>query len=520
MKLVISETQYNRIFSKQKTKLVVTETQYERLLLENALNNTINQTKSGDIIKLTDKSGNILTFEVIDAFSGQVLMVNKDAGVYKNNFFFITSSDLSDGNLNFRYIHKKNVSDQSSIGSIKKNIKDWKSSTFKNIKSFEVEGNNGVININPDTGNLKEPEDNEQSEEGDITEESLTDELKDNLLRMEYDTWYKFNFKDGSSIPLKSMGEEGGKVRVAEDGNLKLLGTKDENGNLPTPKNMAEKNFQRVVSNDAFTKANDILIDVDKSKIIKINKPKAEGETYSVNEFGIILDVTGLKSDGKQISTSFSIRGLKSFEPTKENQSFKGGKEVEPMKIPSFSDEEMDAKVKEYMAGAQNLKDAIYKRPNRWLELIGAAKKRGIVPAEGLLARLGTYISREAVKSKLDRDFIPGKELKSEFIDLKLSNNDISDKVKIKEGDKFSSKVKPKRGVDKYTTLGTNLESDLKLEEKFNYRIYILRELEKRDDFGVYDVEVLDKTNSNKPGIEVAKGRLKVYMDNKKRKNV
>ena len=88
MKLVISETQYNRIFNKQKTKLVVTETQYERLLLEATLNNTINQTKSGDIIKLGDKSGNILTFEVVDAFSGQVLMINKDAGVYKNNFFF------------------------------------------------------------------------------------------------------------------------------------------------------------------------------------------------------------------------------------------------------------------------------------------------------------------------------------------------------------------------------------------------------------------------------------------------
>jgi hypothetical protein len=520
MKLVISETQYNRIFNKQKTKLVVTETQYERLLLEATLNNTINQTKSGDIIKLGDKSGNILTFEVVDAFSGQVLMINKDAGVYKNNFFFITSNDLRDGNLQYRYIHKKDVLNHSSIAAIKKNLKDWKTSTFKNIKSFEVEGDNGVTNINPDTGNTEEPKDEKESKEVDVTEESLTDELKDNLLRMEYDTWYKFKFKDGSSIPLKSMGEEGGKVRVAEDGNLALLGKRNKDGNLPQPKNMAEKSFQRIVSNDVFTKANDILIDVDKSKVIKINKPKDKDETYTIGEFGIVLDVNGFDSDGKQTSTSFTVRGLTGFEPGEEMSSFKGGPERKPTTIPSLGDEELDAKVKEYMAGAQNLRDAIYKRPNRWLELLGIAKKRGIVPAEGRLAKWGQYVNQEARKSKLSRDFPSGKELKSEFTDINLSNNEVSKKFKIKEGDTFLSKVKPPKSGDKYVTLGTNLEDDLKLEEIFNYRIYILRELEKRDDFGIYEVEVLYKESTNKPGTEVAKGRLKVFMDNKKKTNI
>lgn len=523
MKLVISESQYNRIFNKKKTKIIVTESQYQKLLIENNMNKVIQNTQTGDIIKLTDKSGNELTFEVIDAFSGHILMVNKDEGVFKNAYFAFTSTGLKDGNLEYRFLQKKDVKD---IDDVKNHIlKDGKKSTFKNMQSFEIFESDGTtprMELNINTGAPEPAKADDEDENVDINpEESLLEELKDNLLRMQPEQWYNFIFTDGSKMPIKSEGEEGGNVRIVEDGNLKLLAKTDSSGKLVAPKNMAEKEFQRVVSNVKFDEANDFFIDVDKSKIEEINRPKSKDETFTAKRFSIVVSLSAFNKEGKQYSTSFRINNLKSFEPIEEMESYKGSDEPGEVKIPSLGDAQLDGLIQKYLEGHNTLQSAIYKRPNKWLEALGLAKKRGIVPAEGRLAKWGQYVTKEAKKGKVLKDLPPGKKVTCEFTQLNPSSGKImvdkkevnlSSFVKIKEGEKFMSKVKPPRPEDEYVILGSNLESDLKLEEEFKYRIYILAELEKRDNYNIYEVEVYYKTKKYN---EVAKGKLQIYTGDK-----
>lgn len=385
MKLVITENQYNRLFNKPKTKLVISESQLRVLIVEN-MNKVIQQIQTGDKLKLVDKSGNELNFDVLDAFSGQILMSNKDQGVYKNMYFFITNTDLQGGNLQYRFIHKKDV-DNTSLKSIISNVRDWKTSTFKNIKDFKISEKNDKpkFDVNPDTGAIEEPKPDNSKEERYNIEERLLDEVKDHFMNLKKGVWYDFIFNDNSKIPLKVLGFEGENIRFTEDGNFKFLETTDA-------KNMAEKNFKKLAQNINFKKANDLLIDTESIKVIDVIKPKKEGEDFRAI-ISFMLLVNGFNEEGKEIKTKFSIKGVTKVEEIKGMPSFKGGEEKQ-------SEEEKDyeytyEELKKKMESDEGLRRIIQTKPGAFVNLLGLVKKRGSLPVEDILNKWGVRVKNK-----------------------------------------------------------------------------------------------------------------------------
>jgi hypothetical protein len=278
MKLVITESQYNRIFNKKKSKLIITESQYNRLLLEANMQNSINQVKEGDAIKLIDKKGSELYFKVIDSISGQLLMINCNDGVYKNSFFHVTSADIQGGNVTYRGKHKKylniealskesggkfntfkDVEDAKKAGEIdeaefkklstlvnnevlkmgpklimndlKNNGDTWKNGTWKNVQLgvFDDEATGLSCNLSPsskpkftiDTGSGDIGKD---FKEGDIGGEDEIQSLIDEILSSKVDELYTFKLS-GGDIDLLTLNKDGNNIAFKID---KVSGPKSD----------------------------------------------------------------------------------------------------------------------------------------------------------------------------------------------------------------------------------------------------------------------------------------------------
>lgn len=279
MKLVITESQYNRIFNKKKTKLVITESQYSRLLLEANMGNSINQVKDGDAIKLIDKKGSELYFKVIDSIGGQLLMINCNDGVYKNSFFHVTSADIQGGNVTYRGKHKKylniealskesggkfktfkDVEDAKKAGEIdevefnklsklvnnevlkmgpklimddlKNNTDSWKKGTWKNVQLgvFDDEATGLSCNLSPSskpkftidtgTGDL-----GKDFKDGDKGSDNEIEDLIDEILSYKVDTLYTFKLSGGGEIDLLTLSKDGNNIAFKVD---KVSGPKSD----------------------------------------------------------------------------------------------------------------------------------------------------------------------------------------------------------------------------------------------------------------------------------------------------
>lgn len=278
MKLVITESQYNRLFNKKKSKLIITESQYNRLLLEANMKNSINQVKEGDAIKLIDDKGQELYFKVIDSIGGQLIMVNCNDGVYKNSFFHVTSSDIQGGNITYRGKHKKylniealskesggkfntfkDVEDAKKTGKIdeaefkklstlvnnevlkmgpklimndlKNNIDTWKNGTWKNVQLgvFDDEATGLNCDLNPsskpkftiDTGSGDLGKD---FKEGDKGSDDEIEDLIDSILSSKIDKLYTLKLS-GGEIDLLTLSKDGNNIAFKID---KVSGPKSD----------------------------------------------------------------------------------------------------------------------------------------------------------------------------------------------------------------------------------------------------------------------------------------------------
>ena len=279
MKLVITESQYNRIFNKKKAKLVITEGQYNRLLLEAKMGDSINQVNDGDAIKLIDKKGTELYFKVIDSIGGQLLMINCNDGVYKNSFFHVTSADIQGGNVTYRGKHKKylniealskesggkfktfkDVEDAKKAGEIdevefkklsklvnnevlkmgpklimndlKNNTDTWKKGTWKNVQLgvFDDEATGLSCNLSPSskpkftidtgTGDL-----GKDFKEGDKGSDNEIEDLIDEILSYKVDDLYTFKLSGGGEIDLLTLSKDGNNIAFKID---KVSGPKSD----------------------------------------------------------------------------------------------------------------------------------------------------------------------------------------------------------------------------------------------------------------------------------------------------
>jgi hypothetical protein len=138
-------------------KIIIKDWQFlisEGLITEEKYQDAIKKLKVGDKLEYTDDKNDNLNFEVIFNDNGQVYLKNIDSGVYKNNYFFITVSDLVKNDLTFKTINvpknlpdnlKNEQDDSVKLSAILKQFptNTWKKSTFKNISKLNM-GNEDI----------------------------------------------------------------------------------------------------------------------------------------------------------------------------------------------------------------------------------------------------------------------------------------------------------------------------------------------------------------------------------------
>jgi len=543
-KLVITESQYNKLFNKNKTKLVITESQYNRLLVESNISKSIKDINDGDAIKLVNTKGDELFFKVIGVLDNALMLVNCNKNsVYINTFFRINSSDIQGGNVSYlakhqNYFNIKELENQTkgkykTFNSIKKanksgdiddkqfeelkkivdsevtklgtglifkdlqeNKDTWKGGTFKNVK-LEVyeDGGEGLtcklspgnetnkrFNIDTETGSIVSPEEesNKDDKNKDI-EDNIIEGLLEDILDLNNDSNYVFKLLDNTRLNLKVTSKGSNTISFSiEDvsGNesySELSG--DDIEFFKDPKNIKIKTKE--VKDDA-TGEKDVVID-----------------TFSLRFKRYLGGVGSGEGDGEELkgkSEDFIIYDIKDFEKYKESD------------VKELSDDEISDYFDEFVNNSEILRDALWRKPNAFLELIGVAKERGILPAE---ERLGSWF-KTAKENALFKEFKTNSTKIIEFTSLKITNKELNEKGRvIKEDKKYKTIVKKRGKGDKYPTLGTNFNDEAN-SDFYNYRIRIIEELEDNESFKIYAVELKYTSEKGKKIKDLGTGKIKI----------
>ena len=173
----------------------------------------------------------------------------------------------------------------------------------------------------------------------------------------------------------------------------------------------------------------------------------------------------------------------------------------------------MEELIKKLVTDSDYLKKAIYTRPHKVLGLINLSSARGIIPAEGRLAKWGVRVSKMSTLAVDNSRFPINKKFTSSFMSFDVRDKSLSGGVNT-SGDFEIKSMKDNPNIDN-KKFGTNFGKNIKLEEEFKYIIYLKKELEEKDDFYVYEAQLFYKESQNRAGKEVGTGKLKILKEEK-----
>lgn len=508
MKLVITESQYNRFFNKPKNKLIITESQYNKLVLEQNISNAIKKINAGDAVTVTLLSGSELSFKIIDAFSGQILMVNCNNGVHKNEFWFLTTSSLQgDGKLSADIEQYKNIKDTNSLKGIKLDIKNWKQKNYK-IKDFKVFEGAGTdldcnlssslkpkFDVNVDTGEIEEPKndniDNSEPTEEDIRTDAVND-LLNTIRESKLDDTYVFEFKGGGQLNLVVTSKDSSSVSWEIDS---AYGSEEAD------------RYKELVGNEIEFKLDPKNIDL---KVKEVKDDKTGKVIFKPDYADIKMKkyIGGAEDDDdvKSKSEDFIIYAIDNY----ISSNVKSQIDSEEDEFSGLSDDEIEAQFKEFMKDDKILRNALWRKPNAFLEFIGVAKERGIIPAD---EKLGGWLKSAERNSKLLKDFKTGEQKMIEFTQFRVTNDEVKN-IPMKEGRKYYTIIKKRGSGDIYPNLATNFK-DKRSSGAFKYRIDILKELQDNDNFKIYEVILKGKPDKGKKLVDIGEGKIKIIKSNK-----
>lgn len=505
MKLIITESQYNRVFNKPKTKLVITESQYKMLLAEAEivdLSKIIQKLKINDEILLHFKNNDTLKFKVYNAFSGLLILFNDDEGIFKNNYYQVLNSSLQNGELNTKYINKKNIpSDVNTIAGLNDLIKTkGKKYTFKNLNKIEVDGDLGFVELDLRTGDVKpggqkepgkENVNNSEPNEEDTRTDAINDILN-NIRESKIDDTYVFEFKNGGQLNVIVTSKDSSSVSWEIDsayGSDEADRYKDLVGNQIEFK-LDPKNIDLKVKEVKDDKTGKVIFKPDYADI-KMKKYIGGAEDGD---------------DVKSKSEDFIIYAIDNY----ISSDIKSQIDSEEDEFSGLSDDEIEAQYKKFMEDDKILRNALWRKPNAFLEFIGVAKERGIIPADEKLA--GWFEEAEKNK-KLLKDFKTGEQKMVEFTQFRVTNDKVKS-IPMKEGRRYYTIVKKRGPGDIYPNLATNFE-DRRTTGAFKYRIDIKKELEDNDNFKIYEVVLKERPENGKKFQEIGQGKIKIVKSNK-----
>jgi hypothetical protein len=525
-KLILTESQYNRIFNSKKRKLVITENQYNKLLLTEAI---------ADIIKTIFNKK--INEKFLDIESTKKIIKNKPEIIKRIDEYLMAANKTKNtqdvNNLVLQLQHALNPADKEEVKS-EANIKIKNLLNAISIEKYGLRGFDEVIKKVKE-GKLSSEQKSQQSDGEDTSSETKDKDGKGTSSAM---TKYKGSGsqngdKDKSSA---TKDKDGGSQNGDKD---KSSSTKDssfddvknlKNGWLELEFNDDSKMNIRVFRN----KGGFLYFYFQKNKnneIVKLNG-YAEGlagqirnERFKELRYGminininineddnnvLIFELVYINKEGKKYKSKFPLNNLKSIkvlknEPPSDDSTKKEDSEDDEITPKEFWDSIVDDKI---------VRDAILKKPGFFSRLFGFYRGKGIKPAEDTLRKLAT-LSNE---NKLDypgKEFETGKIITGAFIQ---PNIDINSIIPINE--KFKSMV----AKSSYTDIKIKLWSNLKLKNskdgftKTKYKIMLGKKIESVDgEYDVYEVTVLNRKPEENEKENLGKSKLKITNYGKKK---
>lgn len=220
MKLIISESQYNKLINNKSSnkKLIITESQYKSLLFEVKFGSNFNNISKDNGVKIDDVNGNKFKFKVVDVIGGQLLLQN----TVDKRYIFLTISDFNYKQDTIEITYK--TADFNSVG----DLPSLSSNLVKTINSSWAAGKNEIkLNgfkvynnyTNFSNSNIKKVVTNEPAgtEDGSNNATDVDDvqEFRDGLKRnMKPKDEYMFIFKDESYLMFKIISKQNNVVSI------------------------------------------------------------------------------------------------------------------------------------------------------------------------------------------------------------------------------------------------------------------------------------------------------------------
>jgi hypothetical protein len=409
-------------------KLIINEWSFliiNGLISEAKYQDVIKKIKKGDEVQYSDKNGDLLNFEVIFNDSGQLYLKNLDGGVYKNNYFFITVSDLTTNNLSFKTINVKknlpdnlqNESDDIKLSEILKLFptSKWRKSSFKAIDRLLM--GNEVIEMD-------EPDNEDEKFKNYIKVTDLND-LYEEFKSFKAGTTYQFTLSNGGTIDLNLIDNKEGSLLFEYNS----LGG-------------AAKSYNQLINAE-------LILDLNKPNIEqRVSSLVSDENVDSVYTIKFNKLKEGVDKKGNRAYDVVTIKNIKEIDPIGK---FNGDEKTEE-EIPSveeLSDEEIDnmssEDITKLVLSDPTFKAAFLSKPSFWKKLVGG-KPKGILVAKDILKNFNSpsSSSKEDKKDPVSNFFKNNQEYFIQLTDKSFARGDLTlDSTK-----KYRVKAKRRTNID------------------------------------------------------------------------
>lgn len=417
-------------------KIIINEWQFlisKGLITEEKYQDAIKKLNKGDKLEYTDDKGDNLTFEVIFNDSGQVYLKNLDSGVYKNNYFFITISDLSKNNLTFKTINvpknlpdnlKNEKKDSIKLAEILKTfpVSTWKKSTFKNISKLSMDGEN--IDI--------EKPDAEDDKFKNYVKVRDINPFLDELKGMKSGNVYRFTLSNGGIIDLNLIDNKNDSL---------FFEYSDAKG--------PAKVYNELINSE-------LMLDIDSSSVQQMVSSLTDEENVeSVYNITFKKLISGDGDDNNRANKKILIKNIIGIDLISTSDK-KDSKEEEPTDethIEDMSDEEIDdmtpEDITDLVLSNPTFKAAFLSKPGFWRKLVGG-KPKGILAAKKILKNFNYYDNTSGDKKEKDLviDFFKNnQEYFIQLLDKSFTRGDVTLDITKKYKVKAKKRTNVKGGI-------------------------------------------------------------------------
>jgi hypothetical protein len=394
-------------------KIIIKDWQFlisEGLITEEKYQDAIKKLKVGDKLEYTDDKNDNLNFEVIFNDNGQVYLKNIDSGVYKNNYFFITVSDLVKNDLTFKTINvpknlpdnlKNEQDDSVKLSAILKQFptNTWKKSTFKNISKLNM-GNEDIDIEKPDA---------EDDKFKDYVKVKDINPFLEELKGLKSGNNYRFILSNGGIIDLNLIDNNSDSLFFEYSDAKGSAKSYSELINAELMLDVDSNSVQQFVSSNTDEENVESVYHITFKKIIS-GSDNENNRTYKKILIKNIIDIDLISTSDKKDS--------KEEEPTDE-------KDIEGM-----SDEEIDdmssEDITDLVLSNPTFKAAFLSKPGFWKKLVGG-KPKGILAAKKILKNFNFYDNSDGNnKDGITNFFKNNEQYFIQLLDKTFTRNDIT----------------------------------------------------------------------------------------------